>query len=248
MAVLFSSSIENGVSRHIVRVSSDVAHVSVSVWFTNWIDSWVEASIAVAAASLKSIFLLVTSVGGVKSSAEERWVTGVERSNGKGSIVCSVNGDRNTVSLAGHPSSIRNLGSSDKDSRVTGTWSLLWRNWWDVGDIDSGSNQVTVVEDITASSVDHSVQVESGIRVVKSEGTAHGSWSAVESGDQIRSNNSRNRSTISVTDNFSSDIKSSISGVDSNVALELLSWNTVVGWVDTLVGVTAASGKRVIDG
>lgn len=28
----------------------------------------------------------------------------------------------------------------------------------------------------------------------------------------------------------------------------MLSWNTVVGWVDTFVGVTAASGERVVDG
>lgn len=70
LAVLFSSGVEDGVSGHIVRVGSDIAKVSVSIWLAWWGDSWVEASIAVAAASLKSLFLLVASVGGVHSSAD----------------------------------------------------------------------------------------------------------------------------------------------------------------------------------
>lgn len=248
MAVLLSSSVKDGISRRIIRISSNVAHVSVSVWFTWWIDGWIKASIAVTTTCLESFFLFVTSVGGVKGFAEERWITSVEGSGGDGSIVSGVQADGNTVSLASSPSSVRNLVGSNKDSRVAGTWGLIWRNWWDVSDINSGSYQVTVVENITALSVDVSVQIESVVRVVKSKGAAHRSWGTVENGDKVRSNNSSNRSAVSVTDNFGSDIDSSISGVESDVALELFSWNTVVGWVDTFVGVTAASGERVVNG
>lgn len=190
----------------------------------------------------------MASVGRVKGFAEECWITSVEGSSGDSSIVGGVEGNGNTVSLAGSPSSVRNLSGSNKDSRVAGTWGFIWRDWWDVGNINSGSNQVTVVEDITAISVDVSVQHESIVRIVKSKGAAHRSWSTVEGCDEVRSNNSSNRCAVSVADNFGPDIDSSVSGVKSDVTLELLSWNTIVGWVNTFVGVTTASGERVVDG
>lgn len=246
LAVLFSSGVEDRFSRKIVRVSSDVAEVSISVWLAWWSDGWIEASIAVTAASLKSLFLLVASVGGVHGSADVRWIAGVEGSSGDDSIQCGVQVDGNTVSLAGSPSSIRNLASSDENSRVASTWHLIWSNWWDVGDV--GSNQVTVVKDITARGSHESVQVESVVRVVESEGTAHGSWCAVECSDKTRSNDGGDSSAVSIADDLGSNVNNSVSGVESDVALECLSWNAIVGWVDTLVGVAAASGQRVVNG
>lgn len=248
MAVLLSSSVEDGVSGHVVRVGSDVAEVSVSVWLAWWSDSWVKAGIAVAAARLESIFQLGTSVGRVQSLAHVRWIASVEGSGGDGSLVSGVEVDGNAVSLAGSPSSIGDLGGSDEDSRVAGTWGLIGSDWWDVGNVDSRSDQVAVVEDVAATGIDESVKVEGGVGVVKSEGAAHGSWGTVEGGDDIRSDDGLDGSTVSVAENLSSNVDSSVSGVDSNVALEVLSWHTVVGWVNALVRVTAASGERVVDG
>lgn len=246
LAVLFSSSVEDRVSRSIVRVGSDVAEVSISVWLAWWGDSWIEASIAITAASLKSLFLLVASVGGVQGFADVRRVTSVEGSSGHDIVHCGVHVDSNAVSLASSPSSIRNLVASDEDSRIAGTWHLIWSKWRDAGDV--GTDQVTVVEDITTCDIDESVQVESVVRIVKSEGAAHRSWSTVEGGDEAGSHDGGGRGAVSITDNLSSDVNNSVSGVDSDVALELLSWNAVVCWIDTLVGVTAASGQRVVNG
>lgn len=164
------------------------------------------------------------------------------------SVVGGVQVDSNTVSLAGSPSSIRNLSGSNEDSRIASTWHFIWSKWWNTGDIDSGSNQVTVVENVAASSVDESVQVESCVGVIKSERTAHRSWGTVENSHVIRSNNSGYSSAVSVAKNFSTDVESSVSGVKSDVALESFSWDAVVGWINTLVGVTAASSQRVVNG
>lgn len=139
------------------------------------------------------------------------------------------------------------MASSNENSRIASAWHLIWCKWWN-GDVESRRSNVAVVEDITAVRVDESVQVESVVRVVKSKGTAHRSWSAMEGGDIVGSDNSGNGGTISVAKNFSSCDVSLVLGADTDVAFESFSWNTVVGWINTLIGVTAASSERVVNG
>lgn len=96
----------------------------------------VETSVAVAAASLQSVFNLSTGVRETKPLADGARVTGVEVGNDAGSVVEStVESDHGTLSITCHPSSIGNTFAADEETRVAGDRVL--RRVYRAGCVDS---------------------------------------------------------------------------------------------------------------
>lgn len=224
-------------------MESDVALEGVS-WSTWWVDSWVEAGISGTAASGESLFDSGAVVVQSKLPAGGDWVASVDGSVGQSSVVHGRESGRSTLSLASLPSSSRNWGSVDEETRVASNWIVsLVSNWSGNVDLSSESGQinVAVVVVVTAASSNITINGDGVALVVELKSLTELLWNASEDRNGVVVNSGTDGSALSGTSNLGSGGLSL--GIDSSEAVAESRWvGLILGWVNAEISVTAASG------
>lgn len=237
---------------------ADISHVRLDSGVTiklsrslGWASGRVETSVTVTATSHEPIFDSGTVVGEVESAADRGRITGVEFGVDTGSIGESrVHADQSTVSVASHPSSIRNTHSIDEDSgiardRVLGRTDRSGR-------VNGGISDVTVVSEVTAVGGNESVSRKLSLVVVEFKGFAEIHGGAEVGRHVVGSNETMDVSAHSITVGFGSDVDvgdTSLNRLDSDVALQrrsgLLGWDA--GRIKTSISLTTATADSRLD-
>lgn len=230
----------------VVGCNSSIAHELVS-WSTGWIDSRVDTSIRITAASGHSVLESGALVVHLQVTADTGWIAGVESGSSDLSVELGSDGDRDTLSLTSLPSCGTVGGSVDEESRVARDWSIVEWGEWDGGVDHSGEVgllNVAVVSIVAAAGSElWIVRFHAGAGVVKFEGTAESVWNTGEEGDVVIGNTGIHRGALSVAELLSSGLEAwDAGGVESDVALEWWSWDGLSSvWIETSIAVTAAS-------
>lgn len=211
---------------------------------------WINADISVTAASSDSWFWCGTSVVHVEGLADSGWVTSVEDSGVSNSSDSSVQSDRGTLSLACSEGDWGGWNSVDVKSSVAsdGEVSSGWWWWWG----DGGVGNVAVVGIVTAASVDLVITPDWLTVVVKLKRVTDRVWNTVVGVDLVSVDDSGEGRALSVTWDLGSDADGGsvdlVSRRDTGVAHQLVSWGASWedSWIDTGVGVTAASSYSIL--
>lgn len=230
----------------IVGGDTGIAHELVS-WSTCWVDSWIDTSIGVTAASGHSVLKSGALVVHFQVTADTGWITGVESGSSDLSHELGSDGNRDTLSLTSLPSGGTVGGSVDEESRVARDWSIVeWGEW--NGGIDHsgkmGLTDVAVVSIVTAASSElWVIWLHGGAGVVEFEGAAESVWNTGEESDVVIGNTGIHRGALSVAKLLSSSLEAwDAGGVESDVALEWWSWDGLSSvWIKAGIAVTAAS-------
>lgn len=152
---------------------------------------WVKAEISVTAASSDSWFWGSTPVVHVEGLADSGWVTSIEYGGVDNSSNCGVQSNRCTLSLASSKSDWSGWLSIDVESGVTsnGEVSGRWWWWW----CDGCVGDVTVVNIVTAASVDLIVIPDWFAVIIELKSVTDRVWNAVVGVDSVSVDNSRQR-------------------------------------------------------